>query len=27
VLGRLQKWPLSRLICTPFQKMTPEIQI
>ena len=26
VLGRLQKWPLSRLICTPYQKMTPEIQ-
>ena len=26
VLGWLQKWPLSRLICTPYQKMTPEIQ-
>ena len=26
VLGRLQKWPLSCLICTPHQKMTPEIQ-
>jgi hypothetical protein len=26
VLGRLQKWPLSRLICTPHQKMTPDIQ-
>ena len=24
--GRLQKWPRSCLICTPYQKMTPEIQ-
>jgi len=24
--GRLQKWPLSCLICTPYQKITPEIQ-
>ena len=26
VHGRLQKWPLSHLLCTPHQKMTPEIQ-
>ena len=25
--GRLPKWPLSCLNCTPYQKMTPEIQI
>ena len=24
--GRLPKWPLSCLNCTPYQKMTPEIQ-
>ena len=26
VHGRLQKWRLSHLLCTPHQKMTPEIQ-